>query len=403
MLKAYKYRIYPTGTQKEFLAKNFGCSRLVWNLMLSEKLNAYNNKEKIPQTTPAKYKQQYPFLKEVDSLALAKTQLQLEKAFRDHFKNKSHFGLPKFKKRKDKQSYTTNNQNGTVRVENDYLYVPKLKSGIKIKLHRAFDGVIKSTTISKTPSGKYYVSILTEKTENAELKNNTANLSKACGIDLGLSSFAIVTNDIGSCKIDHPHYLKKAEKRLIRLQKRLSKKQKNSKNKEKARLKLADYHQYVSNARNDFLHKLSKAIIDENQVIVVEDLNTKGMVKNHHLAKSISDSGWSTFVTYLEYKAKWYERKLVKVDRFYPSTKTCSHCGYINNDLTLSGREWTCPVCGTHHDRDINASRNLYLVGSERPDVKPVEIGSVDDRKVIALPKKHPIAEAGSHRFYKRG
>ena len=400
MLKAYKYRIYPTYTQKEFLAKNFGCSRLVWNLMLSEKLNAYNNKEKIPQTTPAKYKQQYPFLKEVDSLALANTQLQLEKAFRDHFKNKSHFGLPKFKKRKDKQSYTTNNQNGTVRVENNYLYVPKLKSGIKIKLHRTFDGVIKSTTISKTPSGKYYVSILVE-TDNTT--NNTANLSQACGIDLGLSSFAAVTNDLGTCKIEHPHYLKKAEERLIRLQKRLSKKQKDSKNKEKARLKLADYHQYISNVRNDFLHKLSKAIIDENQVIVVEDLNVKGMTQNRHLAKLISDSGWSTFVTYLEYKAKWYERKLVKVDRFYPSTKTCSNCGYINKDLALSDREWTCPVCGTHHDRDINASRNLYLVGLERPDVKPVEIGSVDESKVIALPKEHPIAETGSQRFYKRG
>jgi putative transposase len=208
MLKAYKYSIYPTGTQKEFLAKTFGCSRLVWNLMLSEKLNAYNNKEKIPQTTPAKYKEQYPFLKEVDSLALANTQLQLEKAFRDHFKNKSHFGLPKFKKRKDKQSYTTNNQNGTVRVENNCLYVPKLKSGIKIKLHRTFDGIIKSTTISKTPSGKYYVSILTEKTYS---ENETKKaISQACGIDLGLSSFAAVTNDLGSCKIDHPHYLKKA-------------------------------------------------------------------------------------------------------------------------------------------------------------------------------------------------
>jgi putative transposase len=219
------------------------------------------------------------------------------------------------------------------------------------------------------------------------------------------SMMAILKNDLGSCKINHPHYLKKAEKRLIRLQRKMSKKQKDSKNKEKARLKLADYHQYVSDARNDFLHKLSKTIIDENQVIVVEDLNTKGMVKNRHLAKSISDSGWSTFVTYLEYKAKWYGKKLIKVDRFYPSTKTCSNCGYINNNLTLSDREWTCPICGTYHDGDINASRNLYLVGLEQPDVKPVEIGSVDDRKVIALPKKHPIAEAeaGSHRFYKRG
>jgi putative transposase len=175
------------------------------------------------------------------------------------------------------------------------------------------------------------------------------------------------------------------------------------KNREKARLRLVKCHQHISNARNDFLHKLSKAIIDENQVIVVEDLNVKGMTQNRHLAKSISDSGWSTFVTYLEYKAKWYERKLVKVDRFYPSTKTCSNCGYINKDLALSDREWTCPVCGTHHDRDINASRNLYLVGLERPDVKPVEIGSVDESKVIALPKEHPIAEAGSQRFYKRG
>jgi putative transposase len=214
MLKAYKYRLYPTGTQKEFIAKTFGCSRLVWNLMLAEKLNAYQNKKNILQITPAKYKTEYQFLKEVDSLALADTQLHLEKALTNHFKKKGHFGLPKFKKRKDKHSYTTNNQNSTVRVENNCLYVPKLKSGIKIKLHRAFDGARKSTTISKTPSDKYYVSILLE-TDNTT--NNTANLSKACGIDLGLSSFAAVTNDLGSYKIDHPHYLKKAEKKLIRL------------------------------------------------------------------------------------------------------------------------------------------------------------------------------------------
>jgi len=403
VLKAYKYRIYPTSDQKEFLNKTFGCCRFVWNQMLHEKLDAYNKDIKVPQVTPAKYKTEYPFLKEVDSLALANIQLQLEKAFRNHFKNKNYFGVPKPKKKKEKQSYTTNNQHNKIRIDSDknLIYLPKIRSGIKIELHRQFTGTIKSVTISKNPSNNYYAAVLVE---TEEVRNNIKEpISQKCGVDLGLSSFAAVTNDFGSYKIDHPHYLKKSEKKLIKLQRQLSKKQKDSKNREKARLRLVKCYQHISDSRNDFLHKLSKAIIDENQVIVVKDLNVKSMIQNRYLAKSISDSGWSTFFRYLDYKAQWYGRELIKVDRFYPSSRICSNCGYVNKKLKISNRNWTCPVCGTKNDKHINASVNLYKVGSERPDVKPVEMGSVDDRKVYALPKKQPIAEAGSQHLNRCG
>jgi putative transposase len=392
MFKAYKYRIYPTEEQKVFFAKTFGCCRLVWNLMLTEKQEAFKNGEIIHIPSPAKYKNQYPFLREVDSRALGDMYLRLAKAYNNHFKNKSHFGLPQFKKKKEsKQSYTTYEY---IKVKDNLLKLPKLKSWVKIKLHRPFSGIIKSTTITKTPSGKYYASITVE---TDEVRNKIVEpTSTACGIDLGISTFATVTNDSGSQKIDHPHYLKKSEKKLTRLQRQLFKKKLGSSNREKARLQLAKYYEYVGNMRKDFLHKLSKAVIDENQVITVEDLDVKSMLQNKYLAKSISDSSWTMFVTYLEYKAQWYGRKLIKVDRYFPSTQLCSNCGYINKALTLSDREWTCPQCGTHHDRDITASVNLYKVGLAQSDLKPVEIGSVDDRKMKVLPKKQPIIEAGN-------
>jgi len=403
MLKAYRYRIYPNKRQEEFFAKTFGCVRLVWNLMLNEKLIAYNNKEKIPRITPTKYKSEYPFLKEVDSYALCNVQLNLEKAFRNYFKNPKHFGLPKFKKKKNKQSYTTTNVRGIIKVdfEKGLVYLPKIRDGIKINLHRKFEGKIKSATITKTKSGKYYISILVE-TENVKNKVKEPK-NRVCGIDLGLKDFAIITNDTGIYKIEHPKYLRKAEKRLKRLQRALSRKQKGSKNFEKARKRLAIQYEYVLNARNDFLHKLSKAIIDDNQVIVVEDLNVKGIQQNPYLSKSISDSGFGTFVRYLEYKADWYGRQLIKVDRFYPSSKLCSVCGYKYNELKLSDRYWQCPICGTYHDRDINASINLYKVGLERPDFKPVEHALVDDRIPFGVPKKPSCDEAGSHTFYEAG
>jgi len=363
--------------------------------MLDEKLRAYKKKERIQRITPTKYKNEFSFLREVDSFALCNVQLQLEKAFKDHFRNRKQFKLPKFKKKRDKQSYTTNNVHNSIRIdfERRLLYLPKIREGVKIELHRKFEGKIKSVTVSRTNDGRYFASILVE---TANPRNKFVEpKSKACGIDLGLGHFATVTNDFGSYKVEHPKYLLKAEKQLRSLQKSLSRKQKDSKNSEKARLRIARQHAYISNARNDFLHKLSKAIIDENQVVVVEDINVKGLLKTR-LAKSIADSGWSKFLTYLKYKAEWYGRTFIQVDRFFPSSKLCHRCGYKNEELTLNDRTWCCPSCGETHDRDVNASINLYFVGLGRPEVKPVEQALVDDRSLNGLPKKPSCDETGS-------
>jgi len=394
-LKAYKYRIYPTDTQVFFFTKTFGCCRFVWNKMLDEKMRAYQKKERIPRPTPAKYKKEYPFLKEVDCFALVAVQNHIKNALRNHFRNRKQFKLPKFKKKRDTQSYTTYNVHNSIRVdfEKSLLYLPKIREGVKIELHRRFEGKIKSVTVSKTNDGKYYASILVE-TQNPRNKVIDPK-SKACGIDLGLEHFVTITNDFGSYKVEHPKYLRHGEERLRRLQRAFSKKQKRSKNSEKARLRLARQHAYISNARNDFLHKLSKAIIDENQVVVVEDINVKGLLKTR-LAKSIADSGWSKFLTYLKYKAEWYGRTFIQVDRFFPSSKLCHRCGYKNDDLALHDRTWCCPACGEKHDRDVNASINLYLVGLGRPEVKPVERALMDDRSPNGLPKKPSRDEAGS-------
>jgi putative transposase len=399
MLKGYRYRIYPNKEQEEFFTKTFGCCRFVWNKMLDEKLSAYRNKEPIPRITPAKYKKDFPFLKEVDSYALANVQLQLEKAFKNHFKNPKSFGLPRLKRKKNKQSYTTNNVNGIIKVdfEKGRLYLPKIK-GIKIKLHRTFEGGIKSATVSKTKDGRYYISILVE-TEEPRNKV-TEPKSKVCGIDLGIENFVTFTNDFGTHKVEHPKHLIRKEKKLKKPQRDLSRKQKGSKNHEKTRRKLAKLHASISNARNDFLHKLSKSIIDENQVVVVEDINVKGLIRSN-FAKSISDSSWSKFLNYLRYKAEWYGRILVQADRFFPSSRLCHCCGHKKEDLALHERNWVCSVCGETHDRDVNASRNLYFVGLERPEVRPVEHALVDDRIQQWVPKKPSCVEAGSSIFYK--
>jgi len=341
------------------------------------------------------YPKEFPFLKEVDCFDLVAVQNHIEDAFRNHFKNRKQFKLPKFKKKRDKQSYTTNNVHNSIRIdfERRLLYLPKIREGVKIELHRRFDGKIKSVTISRTNEGKYYASILVE---TANPRNKVVEpKSKACGVDLGLEHFATIANDFGSYKVEHPKYLRRGEDRLRRLQKSFSKKQKGSKNSEKARLRLARQYAYIVNARNDFLQKLSKAIIDENQVVVVEDINVKGLLKTR-LAKSISDSGWSKFLVYLKYKAEWYGRTFIQVDRFFPSSKLCHRCGYKNEDLALHDRTWCCLSCGETHDRDVNASINLYFVGLGRPEVTPVKQALVDDRSPYGLPKKPPCVEAGS-------
>lgn len=387
VLRAYKYRIYPTKEQREFFEKTFGSCRFVWNKMLEEKLQALERGERLPRITPAKYKEEFPFLREVDSLALANVQLQQEQAFRNHFKNRKMFGIPKFKKKKDKQSFTTNNQNGTVMLIAEYLKIPKLKTLIRMKQHRTFEGTIKSVTISKTKTGKYYVSVLVEEEPKQDYNNNKKNL--ICGIDVGIISFATIATDTGIVKIEYPKYLIKNEKRLKRLQRQLSRKQRNSKNYEKARIVLAKKHEYIRNAREDFLHKLSKTIIDDNQVVVVEGLNIKGLTRTK-LAKHILDNSWSKFISFLKYKADMYDVKVIEAGQFFPSSKTCSICGYINKELELKDRVWTCPKCGTTHDRDENAAINLreygldlynQLVGMEQPELTPVETGPLPQGK----------------------
>lgn len=390
MLRAYKYRIYPNKKQKELLEKTFGCVRFYWNKALEIKLKALENKEKIPQVLPAQLKKEYEFLKEVDSLALANAQLQLEKAIKDWLSKKTK--KPKFKRKKDKQSYTTNNVKGSIRVdfEKGLIRLPKLGL-VKTELHRTFEGTIKSATVRKTRTGKYFVSILVE-----EEIRPLPETDRVCAIDLGLKHFATVCYSDGTVeKVANPKYLVKTERRLTREQRKLSRKQKGSKNFEKQRQKLAKLYEKVKNQREDFLHKLSKRIVSENQAIILEDLNIKGLLSNGNLSRHIADTSWNRFIQYLLYKAQWYGRDVIFVDRFYPSSKTCHVCGYRNQNLRLSDREWLCPVCGTKHDRDINAGKNLLLYGLTR-----LKGGRVGTTRTYACGGAGSSDEAGSSMLY---
>ena len=363
ILKAYKVRLYPNEDQQIFFAKSFGCSRFIWNKMLSDKIDYYKENKAELKNTPAQYKKEFEWLKEVDSLALANVQQNLRTAYSKFFKGS---GFPNFKKKGIKDSYTTNNQKGTVAITNNTVKVPKI-GHIPAKFPNKINGLIKSATISRTPSGRYYVSLLVE-TIATPLPKTHSNI----GIDLGLTDFTVLSD---GTKVANPKFLAKLQDKLAREQKILAKRRavakaqqrklSESRNYQKQRVKVAKLYERITNARTDFLHKLSFNLVKNHDFIAIEDLNVKGMVKNHKLAKAISDSSWSTFTTMLSYKSEWYGKQLFKVDRWFPSSKTCSGCNHVlsKGELTLKMREWQCPNCQQNNNRDINASINILNQG----------------------------------------
>jgi putative transposase len=355
--KAYKYRIYPNTEQKVFFAKCFGCVRFFYNKSLSDMNEIYKSTGKFKNITPTSYKEDYSFLKEVDSLALSNAQLNRNTAFKAFFSHRS--GFPKFKSKRNNQSYTTNMVYENIKLSDSgrYISLPKCPR-IRIKKHRDFIGTIKSITISKTTDEKYYISLLVE--EETKPMEPTG---KMIGLDLGIKDLIVDSN---GHKYKNHKYLTKSENKLAKEQRKLSKMVKGSSNRNKQRIKVARLHKHIQNQRNDYLHKLSKKIIDENQIICIEDLKVKDMMNDSKLARNIFDVSWSRFVSMLIYKADWYGRKVIKVPSTYPSSQLCSKCGY-KNSLTkdLAIRKWTCPKCGSVHDRDINAAKNILSKGIE--------------------------------------
>lgn len=359
--KAFRFRIYPTQAQERELAKQFGASRFVYNHFLRQRIDFYathkggkkqglNYFDTSRRLTELKKQPEFKWLKESNAQSLQQSLRHLDKAYNNFFNKRGKF--PKFKSKRARQSFSVPQD---FALNTKRLHLPKLGE-IKIVPHRPIEGTIKSITVSKTPAGKYFASLLCE----AEIKIPKPTNHNEVGIDLGLKSFVVTSSGE---RVDAPKFFRKSEVKLAKLQRRLSRKKDGSNRRARAKLKVARRHEKITNQRNDFLHKLSRRLVDENQILVAEDLNVKGMTANHCLAKSITDASWSEFVRQLGYKSEWYGSRLVRVDRFFPSSKRCNSCGWINESLKLADREWTCQGCGEVVDRDLNAAQNILSFG----------------------------------------
>ena len=357
--KAFKFRIYPTKQQEVLIAKHFGCCRFLYNYALDKKIKAYQkdrtnlSRFDIQAELPKmKKSEEYCWLSDVNSLSLQAALANLDSAYVKFFREKK--GFPKFKSKKDNRQSFSIPQNTRVNFKENKVYIPKFREGIKARFHREFEGRIKTSVITRTPTCKYYISILVEVNEE-DAKVKPVSESKAVGIDLGIKTFAVLSD---GTEIKNHKYMKRSIKKVKRLERSLSHKTKGSKNRERARRRLARAYERVSNQRNDFLHKVTHDLVNRYDTICLETLVVSNMVKNHRLAQELQDIAIHRFNALLEYKAKEHGVNILRIGKFEPSSKMCT-CGYINHGLTLSMRRWTCPVCGTTHDRDLLAANNI--------------------------------------------
>ena len=358
MNKAYQFRIYPNEEQRILIAKTFGCVRFIYNKMLGDKIEYYNQTQKKLNNTPAQYKTEFEWLKEVDSLALSNAQMNLQDAYNNFFRDKK-VGFPKFKsKRCSKKSYTTNCVNGNIVIREGMIRLPKL-GNVKMKQHRNVPDnyKLKAVTVSQNASGRYFASILFE----CEEKIIERELENFIGLDYSMHELYVDSS--GNCP-EFPRYYRRSEKKLKREQRKLSKMVKGSKNREKQRIRVAKLHEKIANQRKDFLHKQSRQIANVYDCVCIENLNMQAMAQALNFGKSVSDNGWGMFTAFLKYKLEEMGKRLVKIDQFFASSQLCNICGYQNSETKdLSVREWTCPCCQTHHNRDRNAAINIRNEG----------------------------------------
>jgi putative transposase len=365
MFKAYKYRIYPNADQVKLIEQTFGVCRYVYNVAMDIKTYAYRTQRISLSAIDLCYqlvdfRKEFDWAARVDSQALQASVKRIDRAFKNFYNGS---GYPKFKSKHGKQSFQCPNNKREVKFENELLTIPKIKD-IPIRVSRRFDGKIKTVTISRSPSGKYYASILVESDLKLPVKPSIKP-ETTIGIDLGVKSF-VVTSD--GLKYEPNQFLKKNLDRLKVLQQRAGKKKKGNSNRKKANKRVAVMHEKISSSRLDYIHKVSNALIRENQTesIAIENLNVSGMLGNHKLAQAIADVSMAKFYDVLDYKCGWYGKNLIQIGRFVPSSKRCSHCGHIKEDLTLADREWTCDNCRTQHDRDVNAAKNIRYFGLQQ-------------------------------------